>query len=179
MLALDPCGAYYVGNLPSRAHCIYVDAMLGWLARWLRMLGYDTRYDPHVGDEELASTQCLVVTRDVDLFRRRDGDVLLLVTDDHVAWIAAVSIVMGFPVEVDFARTRCPLCNTPLVEVPREAADVPPRVISDRFWKCPRCGKAYWVGSHWKRIGEVLGRASEIASACRPVPVGDRKASHL
>ena len=181
MMALDRCGAYYVGELPDRSPCIYVDAMLGWLARWLRVLGHDARYDPNVGDEELAATPCLLVTRDVGLFRRRGRNALLLVAEDHAAWIAAVSVVRGVPVEVDFSRTRCPLCNTPLVEVPREAVDVPPRVSSDRYWRCPRCSKAYWIGGHWRRIGEVLRRAGDMAASCRPRPLGGGRnaADHL
>lgn len=31
----------------------FADAMLGRIARWLRIAGYDTRYDPHVQDADL------------------------------------------------------------------------------------------------------------------------------
>ncbi|MFQ6086405.1 MAG: Mut7-C RNAse domain-containing protein, partial [Candidatus Bathyarchaeia archaeon] len=30
------------------------------------------------------------------------------------------------------------------------------------FWECPGCGKVYWRGSHWRRIGKTLSQAKEI-----------------
>ena len=75
---------------PLRLDCIYVDSMLGWLARLLRIVfGLRVAYAPDLDDAELLRTECLVVTRDEEVFRARRGPALLLRTDDHVKWIAA------------------------------------------------------------------------------------------
>jgi|GEM_PF-1159674 Uncharacterized conserved protein len=93
--------------------------MLGWLARWLRIIGVDARYGDRP-DDELAETPCLLVTRDRELFRRRRGPAVLLLTEDHVAWISALIRALGVE---PFRRTRCPKCNAELVEIPCAEAE--------------------------------------------------------
>ncbi|MEM1926768.1 MAG: Mut7-C RNAse domain-containing protein, partial [Pyrobaculum sp.] len=52
--------------------CVYVDSMLGWLAKMLRIVfGLVVYYKNDVDDSELLQTKCLVVTRDWELFRQR------------------------------------------------------------------------------------------------------------
>lgn len=62
------------------------DAMLGRLARWLRTLGFDTRYDPAIHDPELvalaAAEGCVLLTRDRHLIEHLRPGRALLVTDD-------------------------------------------------------------------------------------------------
>ncbi|MEK6531211.1 MAG: Mut7-C RNAse domain-containing protein, partial [Deltaproteobacteria bacterium] len=56
-------------------HRFFVDAMLGSLARWLRTIGYDVRYEKDIGDSELVRKALLegrvVVTKDKLLALRR------------------------------------------------------------------------------------------------------------
>jgi uncharacterized protein with PIN domain len=35
---------------------------------------------------------------------------------------------------------------------------VPPRSLAwaKRFWECQKCGQAFWQGTHWERIRQVL-----------------------
>jgi len=88
--------------------------MLGWLARLLRIVfGLRVAYAPDLDDAELLRTECLVVTRDEEVFRARRGPALLLRTDDHVKWIAAF-LSMGLP---PFVKTACPICGGELVEI--------------------------------------------------------------
>jgi len=142
------------GVAPS---CVAVDAMLGWLARWLRIIGVDARYGDRP-DDELAETPCLLVTRDRELFRRRRGPAVLLLTEDHVAWISALIRALGVE---PFRRTRCPKCNAELVEIPCAEAErrVGHPVRSPRCWACPNCGSIYWEGSHWRGIKKVVDEA--------------------
>jgi uncharacterized protein with PIN domain len=146
------------------AKCVAVDAMLGWLARWLRILGVDA---PPVGesDEELLSTPCLLVTRDRELFRRRKGPALLLLTDDHAAWLSAVINALGI---TPFRESRCPKCNALLYRVDCEEAEraVGHRVASAVCWRCPNCGSYYWLGSHWRGILSTVQRALERGDRC-------------
>ena len=61
--------------------------MLGRLARWLRIMGYDTAYHPNLQDQELArmarAQGCVLLTRDTELARRK-GIHCLLIEDQRL-----------------------------------------------------------------------------------------------
>ena len=151
-----------------------VDSMLGSLARWLRMLGYDTVYAKGWHDarvlEVAAAEGRVLVTRDHGLYRRalRRGVEASYVGEDLAEALALLSLRYGIRLEVDPSASRCPLCNAPLKEVGREEVRgrVPPRVYEryDRFWVCTGCGQVYWMGGHWRGIRETLLEARRLAA---------------
>ncbi|MEL9990985.1 MAG: Mut7-C RNAse domain-containing protein [Thermoproteus sp.] len=153
----------YKGGAVPR--CVVVDAMLGWLVRWLRIVGVDARYGD-LPDEELASTPCLLVTRDRELFKRRRGPAVLFLTDDHVAWISALIRLLGVE---PLKESRCPKCNFKLVEIPCEEAErrVSHAIHSNRCWVCPNCGSTYWIGSHWVGIRKTIEAAIKRQVICQ------------
>jgi len=57
-------------------------------------------------------------------------------------------------------KTRCPYCNTELEIITKAEAlsFVPPSVGArySKFWKCPKCGKVFWQGNHWRTINNIL-----------------------
>ena len=146
-----------------------VDSMLGSLARWLRMIGYDTLYAKGWHDsrilEEAAATGRIVVTRDRGLYRRalRRGLKAALVTEDLVYSLALLSLKFGVELDIDPSRSRCPLCNAPLRPASKNEVRgrIPPRVYEsyDEFWICTSCGQVYWRGGHWRGIRETLEEA--------------------
>jgi uncharacterized protein with PIN domain len=150
-----------------------VDNMLGTVARWLRILGYDTVYDRKAEDWMILRRAELegriIITRDRGLHNKatKNGLRSILLWDDEMPdRLARISLIAGIRLTVDFTKTRCPEDNTPLVKVRDKSeikGSVPPRVYSlhEDFWKCPRCGKVYWVGSHWRHIEKVLQEARE------------------
>jgi len=136
-----------------------VDAMLGKLARWLRIIGHDTVYDPSLDDDALISVAKregrTLVTRDANLFRRatKEGAASLLIKS-HA--LPEELVEMSPVLKGASAGSRCTLCNTPLLEVERS-------IVSDEkvpkvspLWLCPSCGKIYWHGGHWKGINRTL-----------------------
>ncbi|MEM4469791.1 MAG: Mut7-C RNAse domain-containing protein, partial [Desulfurococcaceae archaeon] len=140
-----------------------VDNMLGTVARWLRILGYDTVYDKKAEDWQVLRRAELekrvIVTRDRALHNKaiKLGLKSILLWEDGMAdRLAHVAVVTGIRLSVDFQRTRCPEDNTPLVKVDKEKVKekVPLNVykLHGDFWECPRCGKVYWIGSHWRMI---------------------------
>lgn len=137
------------------------DAMLGRLARWLRALGYDTLYDSSLDDAklaELARGQArILLTRDVELTRRRNLTCLLIQDDKIVKQLRQV--VSAFGLDSDAAFTRCIECNAELVPLEPEHAVslVPPYVMKTqtRFRRCPRCGRIYWRGTHWSHMEKI------------------------
>ncbi|MEL9909528.1 MAG: Mut7-C RNAse domain-containing protein [Desulfurococcus sp.] len=147
-----------------------VDAMLGSLARWLRILGYDTVYGNKMEDwlilrrAELEGR--IILTRDRSLHHKalkRGLKSILLQDEDLATMLARIAGLTGIRLYVDYEKTRCPEDNTPLRKTDKsEVRDkVPPRVYSihEDFWICPRCGKVYWVGNHWRMIETILSDA--------------------
>lgn len=154
-----------------------VDSMLGSLARWLRMLGYDTFYAKNWHDsrilEEAEKSGRILVTRDRGLYRRalRRGIEAVLVYENVVESLAKLHRVYGIRLEIDPDKSRCPLCNAPLRRASKEEVKgrVPPRVFEayDEFWVCTGCGQVYWRGGHWRGINEILIEARRLAKEQR------------
>ncbi len=133
------------------------DRMLARLARWLRLLGADTIFDPSIDGAAM-------------LRRARDeGRVLLsrdkrLCTAPEVVFIESnafrdqirqVFALHPFDPRKD-AFTRCSRCNSPLRAVGREIVRlrVPPFVYASnpKFAECPGCGRLYWGATHPERV---------------------------
>ena len=138
-----------------------VDAMLGGLARWLRILGYDTFYDPGIEDAELVRRASRegrwLLTRDAGLPREwRVEGCVLVESDEPLDQLREVVERLGLRPAEERAFTRCTRCNAPLEPVgPAEVRDeVPDRVhVRHReFRRCPECGRIYWEGSHVRRM---------------------------
>ncbi len=150
---------------PQSAPRFIADVMLGRLARWLRVLGYDTLYFTDMDDDTLAerarAEDRILLTRDVELARRRRLRVVLLDDDQTEAQLREV--VRRLHLSTDEAFSRCINCNLPLVEFSLDEARelVPPYVFAthDRFRRCPNCGKVYWRGTHWAHMREILESA--------------------
>jgi len=142
---------------------LLADCMLGRLARWLRILGYDTAYENEATDAEIArrarSQGRVVLTADRELSRRCGLDALLIRSQALGDQVLEVQRALGPPPEP--ALSRCPVCNTVLEEISVERADsrVPDHVVETRevFRECHGCGRVYWRGSHVESMAEVLG----------------------
>ena len=135
-----------------------VDEMLGSLARWLRIMGYDTIYHKDQTDTEIVNAASeekrFLLTRDKELAFRAGDRALLIEDDDVMEQLRQVSEVVG--VSLDENLTRCTVCNGELeVLTSREARDLVPEGAlksNDEFHRCVECGKVYWKGSHWVDI---------------------------
>ena len=140
------------------------DAMLGRLAKWLRMLGYDTLYDPHWDDNELVrrarAEERLILTRDTALAKRPGVRTLLISSQSLEGQLRQILDELGL--EAHIPLSRCSLCNVPLEKIERAAAQnlVPPYVFATQrhFMRCPQCARVYWRGTHWQRMKELLDR---------------------
>lgn len=137
----------------------YVDAMLGRLARWLRVLGYDTAFDAAVQDADLVRQALfegrVILTRDRGLPEEwRIDNFLVLEEEDLPAQLKRV--IRRFGLDREGLFSRCVACNGLLLPLQRRdvMSDVPPRILlkHDRFTRCRDCRRVYWEGSHAHRI---------------------------
>jgi len=132
-----------------------LDAMLGRLATWLRLLGYDAVYSQAEDAVLLRQSReegRILLTRDTRLLRRRELPPHLGIESDHVAeQLRQVVQALRLDVRVPRAR-RCARCNAPLSPQSKAevAGRVPDFIFSHHadFWGCPTCGRIYWAGSH-------------------------------
>lgn len=137
---------------------LLLDAMLGRLARWLRLMGYDARFIADTDDLVLVrvakAESRLLLTRDGPLARRRGVQTLFIHSQDVNEQVAQVLREIGRPPEP--VTPRCAGCNAPLESLSKEAARerVPPYVwrAHDSFTHCPECRRVYWKGTHWQGI---------------------------
>jgi uncharacterized protein with PIN domain len=141
--------------------------MLGRLARWLRILGYDTRYEAHLEDAALVrralQEERVILTRDRTLPEEFRVPALVLVEAERPEEQLR-ELVTRFQLDTEGRLfTRCSRCNAALEAVARDqiAERVPPRVFRDHdhFKRCPGCGRIYWEGSHADRIRDAIRRA--------------------
>lgn len=147
------------------------DVNLGTLARWLRILGYDTRFDRgDVNRDFLRRAQQedrVVLTRKRDMANRQFMGRLVVVEHDHVrGQLAEVIEKTGLSVDMERFYRRCAHCNTLLEQVLAHDVEglVPDYVYhrSGPFQRCPDCGKIYWPGAHRAMAVEFLRQHTPV-----------------
>ena len=143
--------------------------MLGRLARWLRILGYDTLYDSQFSDDDLFfkahQQKRILLTRDSELARRMNPQYCFFIVDNSVRnQVKQVVEHFGLNTE-DYLFSRCTLCNSIIEPIAKNAAKdrVPDFVYesTDQFYYCKNCDKIYWAGSHIKQVRELLSKLSK------------------
>lgn len=143
-----------------------VDKMLGRLARWLRLLGYDVLYGPNFSGRGMAEAarrdRRIALTRDRRWLRDPDRPTSLFVRDDRVRdQLRQVVDELGLDPWSGLFR-RCVECNGEVEDVGREAAAgrVPAYVLETQpsFRRCRGCGHLYWHATHVARVHDELRR---------------------
>lgn len=143
-----------------------LDVMLGKLAVYLRLCGYDTVYaldrDVEADDAVLglaAREARTVLTRDVHLSTRAERGFLLAERDprDQLAELATA----GLQLEPTAEPARCGRCNGSMVAVDgdEETPEYAPDPVAEPQWRCTECGQVFWKGSHWDRMRATLREA--------------------
>ena len=142
------------------------DRMLGTLAKWLRVYGFDTFYAPtQITDVELISIskneKRVLITRDKKLVHqaRRENIRVIQITSSNIDE-QLCKILGDVKVDRNFVLSRCLICNSEVDEISKKDVKdkVPKRVFenNEEFWYCPRCDKIYWKGSHYEKMLEKI-----------------------
>ncbi|MFA6004296.1 MAG: Mut7-C RNAse domain-containing protein [Elusimicrobiota bacterium] len=143
-----------------------VDSMLGKVARWLVMMGYDAAFagtDGRADCELLAQAQKegrIFLTRDAKIVKVAGVKVVVVGSQRFESQLRCVFKELGLRPDPKRFFTRCTYCNQALESVPREeaAALVPPLVrdLPTDFWRCSGCQRMYWQGTHTQRAVERI-----------------------
>ena len=136
--------------------------MLGSLARWLRLFGFDTFYaNSEISDDEVLriaeNENRILITRDKELIIRAKKKKIQLIETSLVDLDEQlIHVVKKEFIDEKMILSRCSLCNTILEEIKKNdvKTKVPEKVFlnNDRFWFCSKCDKIYWMGSHYNKI---------------------------
>ncbi|MBI4331859.1 MAG: Mut7-C RNAse domain-containing protein [Chloroflexi bacterium] len=141
-----------------------VDSNAGKLARWLRLIGYDTLYYREGPDRDMLATAIaedrIVLTRDTRIFEQKvitGGRIKAILLEDDSTEKQLKQVTSALNLDLfHHPLSRCLECNAPLAPAaPEEVRDiVPPFVFKKqtRFFRCPACHRVYWEGSHKKAI---------------------------
>jgi uncharacterized protein with PIN domain len=155
-----------LGPKPQEMPKFLCDEMLGKLAKWLRLLGYDTSYLKSQDDGMLAlvaeQENRILLTRDKQLSTRVKRG-LYLESEDPDEQLMMVFTTYGLT--KDKALTLCSVCGYSLITVPKERAfgKVPSKIyaVQSEFWYCSRCQKFYWKGSHYDKITDRIDKLGD------------------
>ncbi len=121
--------------------------MLGRLAKWVRIIGYDAAYPKSFP----APNRRFLSTKKID------GAAYVLITrHDSIEQLKEILSKIGVRPDPKLFFSRCVVCNVPVIEIPKTdvAGRVPDQVFDSRseFRECPHCRRVYWEGSHLTRI---------------------------
>lgn len=149
---------------PLREVRFITDVHLGKLARYLRMLGFDTLYDATFEDEEIIrrgiEENRIILTRDLGILKNNQvtHGYFLRHTDPKKQ---IREVVFRFDLKGKIAPfSRCLECNHPLKPVAKEA--ILERLSPDTgryfetFFECPSCQKVFWEGSHHEKMTKLI-----------------------
>lgn len=164
--------------MPSRKATpgFVVDAMLGSLARKLRILGFDTVYVRDGTDSSLmelsGSTGRVILTSDRALAekasRRGLPCVLLSGKGDGARLASLAAWLRHGSLSVEMSDSRCALCNGALSRVSADSVrgEVPASSLARHrhFYRCLSCGRVYWKGRHWKKLRGIERRFRKALS---------------
>jgi uncharacterized protein with PIN domain len=137
---------------------------LGRLAKWLRILGFDTAYSK----ESKAGTliidalreERIIITRNHRLPAGRGVRIVVIEAEKIKAQLGEILAAFKIKPDPEEMFTRCILCNEELQAAEKEKVKdrVPEYVYKtqEEFITCPKCKRIYWQGTHWGNVEKTL-----------------------
>ena len=145
-----------------------VDNNVGKLARWLRMMGYDTVFFDGSDDSQMVARAVtesrVILTRDSGIPKRRvvtSGRLTVILINSEEPEQQMRQVIHSLNLDCQFKPfTLCLECNQSLVEKTKEQVKdlVPPYVFQtqNQYMECPACHRIYWRGTHWEAMTRRL-----------------------
>jgi uncharacterized protein len=140
------------------------DSMLGRLAKWLRVLGYDTHYQSSYSPEvmeTLVSEGRLLLTRHRKRAERSGNRAVFIYGNQVGEQLTGLARELHLAPPPSAWFGRCLICNTQLRQArENEAREKLPEYVFHQNIKqirfCPSCGRHFWPGSHRSRMAAQL-----------------------
>src|SRR6185436_9015080 len=143
----------------TKEFSFFADAMLGKIARKLRIFGFDTVYDSNLDDENILNSSNylgrIVLTSDKELFNRcKKKRIAAILTYKETEIENLVTIFRTLNIKYINSPTvpyLCTSCNGKIDKISDQLLQ-----SHKIFYKCTKCNKIYWAGSHMKRISRLI-----------------------
>lgn len=151
----------------------FVDAMLGNIARKLRLLGYDSQYFSDIDDEKLIDSarkeKRIIISKDEELIKKAQKlgmrSIHITKEEEIEEFLEIINSVNLKRIQINGNIARCPKCNSLTESVDKEIIKerIPLGVLklNDKFWICKCCNQIYWEGTHIKNLQEFVGKVNE------------------
>ena len=151
----------------------FVDAMLGNIAKKLRLMGYDTKYYSDIEDKSLIQTakkeNRIVISRDEDLVRvsqKKDVNAIYIQSEKEIQQIHDIMDFLNLEkVEINGEKARCPNCNFKTESIDKKNIDqkIPKKVLefNEKFWICRNCNQIFWEGTHIQNLQKLVRSINE------------------
>ena len=145
-----------------------VDINVGKLAKWLRVMGYDTLLFTDQDDGKMITLalqqQRIILTKDKQIIKRRlitSGKLkaILVEGDNPKVQLQQVASALNLKYQCK-PFSLCLECNQYLnqIDIDKVTDLVPPYVYKtqNHYMECPKCHRIYWQGTHWLAMKEEL-----------------------
>jgi uncharacterized protein len=153
------------------------DNNVGKLARWLRLIGYDTLLFKQKDDGQMIrralSEDRVILTKDTQFMKRRlvtNGTLKTIHIKQDDPKLQVQELVKTLNLNHHFKPfSLCLECNRALIARHREEVKnlVPAHVFETKtqYTECPACHRIYWPGTHWqamvKKLQDLQGEGDE------------------
>ncbi|BBB33274.1 conserved hypothetical protein [Thermotomaculum hydrothermale] len=134
--------------------------MLGTLAKWLRILGYDTLFFPYARDDFLIKLaekgERILLTKDRELAESFEKSYFV---KSEKLERQLCEVIKSFSLKKR-EKSRCSVCNGELEKLNKdEIRNLVPYYVfqtQETFFRCKNCGKIYWKGTHVEKIERFI-----------------------
>jgi uncharacterized protein with PIN domain len=168
---------YYFCSGQAMGFKFVADNNVGKLARWLRLIGYDTLLFRQKNDSQMIRTALsegrVILTKDSQFMRRRlvtSGRIKAIHIKQDNPELQVQELVQALNLNYHFKPfSLCLECNQELIA--RDIEDMEKRVpthvfrTQTQYTECPACHRVYWRGTHWqamvKKLQELQSTAGE------------------
>jgi uncharacterized protein with PIN domain len=149
------------------------DAMLGNIARKLRLFGFDCKYFATIKDDQLLpiakNENRILITKDheiVNVCKKQNIPVIELFSKDEIDQIVEICKKISLnKCKIDMTGIRCTICNGVVQQIDKEKIidRIPVKVAQDmqQFWLCDSCNQIYWKGTHIRNLQKFIDQVNE------------------
>ena len=147
-----------------------VDNNVGKLAKWLRIMGYDTLFFNGSDDSDMVAAALaegrVILTKDTQIVKRRvvtSGQLEVILIQSDEPGLQMHQVIDTLNLDCQFRPFAiCLECNQPLLERTKQQVKdlVPPYVFQtqSQYMECPACHRIYWRGTHWQAMTKKLNK---------------------